>query len=381
MRSWPLWPAILAIAVVLVTWNAKPLRERGVHIRTKELDFVPSPILGRMLCLGQCGAASKLTWIDSFAYSELQMDKHDDKLQGSHESGFQRLYNLLVAEDPDYQKFYEHAAFNIAALEQRHDIALGFQLRGILQMPHNPWLWQQAAVELMLSYNYEQTHPELFDQFLDQWANAMEDPQQRRQVWDWKAAMDRRRHLGLTQLAYWQQQLAFFPPDSSEARYVQDAMREELARFGVDELARLLTLHQSMLSVPAFTLSDALDLRLIQDRYPHGPPAFGPITLVGGLPQLRSDPYGYPYLLHEGAVVSPGLRAHALRTQIIALREQLKKAHPGTVRSVAEAQAAMTLPWLPPQAHWTIEDGELSVTWDAPSAAPWSFSSKATLER
>jgi hypothetical protein len=67
VRASPLWPLIALGVAALAAWNAQPFRDRSMHVRAKDLSFLPSPVLGRALSLGKCGAAAKLRWIDSFA--------------------------------------------------------------------------------------------------------------------------------------------------------------------------------------------------------------------------------------------------------------------------------------------------------------------------
>ncbi len=373
-RVLPLWPLMVLIGGALIGWNAYPLREHGMHVRMADLSFVPEPHLGRALCLGQCAAASKLTWISSFTYFELQCEKRDDTLSGSGDSGFARLYDLLLAEDPLYQPFYEYAAFNTGALLKRHNVALGFLERGILQMPHNPYLWRQIAAEYVASYNMEVRHADQMDDFLNAWAAAMTDDIQRRQVWDWKAAMDRRRHLGLTQLAYWQDQLKRFKESSAEGRYILTAIREELTRYCVDELQALADAHKAQLFMPATAIEDCADARLVATRYPNGPPAYGPLRMVGGRPQLRPDPYGYPFALHDGAVVSPGLMENVARNYLGVYRDRLAAAAKGArIATIDQARALVEMMWLPPCARWAISaDGQLELQWDPPPQLPWT---------
>jgi hypothetical protein len=372
-RELPMWPLIMAIGAALVAWNAYPLREHAMHVRMSDLTFVPDPILGRALCLGQCGAASKLQWIDSFTYFELQSEIRNDTLAGSGASGFERLYDLLIAEDPLYQRFYEYAAFNTGSLLRRHNVALGYLERGLLEMPHNPELWREVAADFVACYDLELHHPEQMDAFLSAWAAAMEDDIQRRQVWDWKTAMDRRRHLGLTQLAYWQDQLKRFKASSAEGKYILTAIREELDRYCIDELQALAEAHQAQLLIPASSIADCADTRLVATRYPHGPPSFGPLRLVGGVAVLRPDPYGYPFAFHDGKVVSPGLLESVARNYLGVYQNQLAKAAKGApIASIEQARALAEMMWLPPCGRWVIANGQLDLQWDPPPSPPWT---------
>ncbi len=373
-RMLPLWPAMLAISSILVWWNQLPLHDRSMHTRTKDLSFVPDPVLSRMLCIGQCGAASKLQWIDSFAYFELQLERRDDTLMGSHQSGFQRLYDDLIAEDPYYEPFYEYGAFNVGGLLNRHDLALGLQLRGLLMLPQDPQLWRQAAAELYTSFSYEERQPALMDDFLQAWAAAMTDQVQQRQVWDWMAAMGRRQHLGTAQLSYWQSQRELFPPDSAEGRYIEAAMREELATYCVAELQALADAYRAHAMTPALELADCLDPQLVAARYPHQLPPFGPLQLQadGTRILLRLDPYGYQFRMMGGHIISPGLQRNHLSQRLGFLRNDLDEARKqAPIPDLATAQRRLPLPELPPEAHWTWQDHTLGLAWEEPPGAPW----------
>jgi hypothetical protein len=375
IRGGALWLAVLTLLGGLVWWNAQPFRERGLHIRTKDLSFVPSPILGRVLSLGQCGAASKLRWIDSFSYFELQLDRRDDRLAGSGESGFQRLYDLLIALDPDWRPFYQHAAFNVGSLMGRHDLALGYLLRGIMRRPHDTELWRQAASELVLNFRWEQTQPAAMEAFLDQWAEAESTENGRRLVWDWVSAMARRRHRGIEQLGYWQEQLALATPDSPSAQFIDRTIREQLARQCLDELSALIEIYRSGHAFGPLTLDDLLQHDLIATRYPNGLPVYGPIIISHGVLTLRPDPFGFPFALVGGKPVSPGLdRFRADRraaTYVLDLADAA--ARDGRwPRNLAEVRAAgIYVADLPPGGAYRLVEHEIVIDWTPPPHPPW----------
>jgi len=384
-RDWPLYLLILALAGALIAWNAVPLRDHSLHIRTSDLSFVPDPVLARMLNLGQNGAASKLQWIDSFSYFELQLDKRDDTLRGSGQSGFERLYTQLTAEDPYYGPFYEHASFNIGALTGRHDISLGFLLRGLSYMPHATQLWRQAAAELYASYDFDKRHPDEMNAFLDAWAENELDYVQRRQVWDWKNAMARRHDMGLGQLTYWQEQMHLYPPDSPGGRYIDNAMREEVAHYGVRELEALLYAYREHYIMAPLQLSEVLAPQLVRERFPMGLNVYLPYTIADHQLVLRDDPYGYPFLLIDGQVVSPGLQQRVFGPRpgklLQNIGEYLAK-HPQvpfpqdleTVRALG-----IEVPALAPQAHYLFTPAAHSITvsWDPPPGRPWPLTQQA----
>jgi len=385
-RSWPLNLLILALAGCLIAWNAAPLRNVTLHVRTSDLSFVPDPVLGRMLNVGQNGAASKLQWIDSFSYFELQLDKRNDTLRGSGQSGFERLYNQLTAEDPYYIPFYEHASFNIGALTGRHDLSLGFLLRGLSYMPHATTLWRQAAAELYASFEFDKYHPDEMNDFLDAWADNELDYVQRRQVWDWKNAMSRRHDMGLGQLTYWQEQVHLYPADSPGGRYIDNAMREEVAHYCIHELDALVAGFRARAVMVPLALSDVLEPQLVERRHPEGMNVYLPYQVVDHQLVLRDDPYGYPFYLIDGQTVSPGLQRHlfsAIPTVLLSNLNAYLALHPGTAypRDLAEVRAlGVTVPPLAPEAHYQFAPAQrtISLTWDPPPGQPWSLTQLST---
>jgi hypothetical protein len=380
-RTLPLWPAVVGGLVALVWWNAQPFREGGLHIRVKDLAFLPAPTLGRALCLGQCGSASKLRWIDSFSYFELQLDRRDDRLPGTGESAFKRLYDLLIALDPKWEIFYQHAAFNTEALTHRDDYALGFLLRGTTEIPHATALWRQLAAELYVNYQLEETHPEQMDSFLDQWAADEPTYDGKRLVWQWKLAMGRRRYHGIEQIGYWQDQLEAAQPGSPTAQFLERTMREQLTRYALGELRALADGWGRRHGYPPLTAHELLDLAVLGERYPDGQlPQWGPVALdEHGEPILRPDPYGFPFVLGSFQPTSVGLvrqlaenRLGALDVDITTLAVQ-KKRWPETL---AQAQAmGLDLPPLPPGGTYRLAGHEVRIDWEQPPSAPWPLRS------
>ena len=384
-RSWPLYLLILVLAGSLIAWNAVPLRDHSLHVRTSDLSFVPDPVLARILNLGQNAAASKLQWIDSFTYFELQLDKRDDTLRGSGQSGFQRLYTQLTAEDPYYIPFYEHASFNIGALTGRHDLSLGFLLRGLTYLPHATPLWRQAAAELYAAFDFDKRHPDEMNAFLDAWAENETDYVQRRQVWDWKNAMARRHDMGLGQLTYWQEQMHLYPPDSPGGLYIDGAMREEVAHYDVRELEALLYDFRAHFIMTPLALSEVLSPQLVRARYPQGLNVYLPYQIIDHQLVLRDDPYGYPFLLLDGHVVSPGLEQRLVGstpgTLLQAVFGYLSQ-HPHAPFPADPEQLrayGITVPLLPPQAHYQFMPAtrSISLSWDPPPGRPWPLTQQA----
>jgi hypothetical protein len=379
LRTGP-WIAAAALIAALIGWNASRFDPAAFTIRTKDLTFLPTPAMARMLTCGQAGAASKLQWIDSFAYFELQLERKDDSVSGGGQ-GFDRLYDILITLDPYYLPFYEHASFNTGAIVNRHDKALGFLLRGLLSLPHTTALWRLAAVELHTTYRYEERHPELLEDFLQHWADAEQTENDKKVVWEWSVAMSRRRNRGLEQLPYWQEQLARAEPGSSAATYVESAIREQLARFCLAELQALADSYLAHNWIPPTDTAQLLDPALIAERYPSTLPTLGPFLVQDGQVRLRSDPYGFPFTLAAGKPVSPGFeRMRAMRrlsgtnTDI----ESIATNRGSWPKSLEEARAAgVRLPDLPPGGTYVFKDRHVSIAWTDPPQPPWPLRAQA----
>ncbi|MBA2482178.1 MAG: hypothetical protein H0V44_16070 [Planctomycetes bacterium] len=368
------WAASAALITGLVAWNASRFDPDAFAIRTKDLSFLPTPAMARMLSLGQAGAVSKLRWIDSFAYFELQLERRDDHVAGGGK-GFDRLYDILTTLDPHYEPFYLHAAFNIGAVMNRHDKALGFVLRGLLSLPHATALWRQAAVELHTTYRYEELHPELMTAFLQQWADAELTQNDKRVVWEWSLAMSRRSYRGLEQLPYWQEQLAHLEPGSTSATYVEQAMREQLVRFCLAELQALSDSYRTRHGEAPARLEQLLEPAGLADRYPIAIPGLAPFKMLDRRIALRCDPYGFPFELAHGQIISPGFERYKANRRLSGTNNQLASIASASGRwpqTVDAARSAgVTLPTLPPGGSYTLDDQTLEIAWTDPPEAPW----------
>ncbi len=371
----PCWPIILALLATAAWWNSQRFGERAMVPRTKDLSFLPSPVMARMLSMGHPAAAAKLRWIDSFAYFELQLDRHDDTLAGTGESGFRRLYDMLIDLDPHFELFYQHAAFNTGALENRHDIALGYLMRGTIEMPRSTALWRQAAAELHTNYQWEERQPASMEAFLDQWEAAESTYNEKRQVWDWKTAMARRQYRGLDQIGYWQDQLASSTPGSPTADYIEHTMRDQLARFAVTELQALVDAYRSRHGIPPLLLADALEPESVAARYPAGPPPWGPVTIDAGRLALRSDPFGFDLTLRDGTVTSPGLERSRAEHRMYHLSSQLAEAAKRDGRwaeTLDEARkAGIEFAELPGGGAYRIVEHAVTIDWQPPPRPAW----------
>lgn len=377
-RQIPCWPIVLALLAAAAWWNSQRFGEHGVVPRTKDLSFLPSPVMARLLSMGHPGSAAKLRWIDSFAYFELQLDSPDNTLSGTGDSKFRRLYDMLIELDPHFQLFYQHAAFNTGALENRHDIALGYLMRGLLELPHSTALWRQAATELYTNFRWEERHPAEMEAFLDQWEAAETTYVEKRQIWDWKSAMARRAYRGLDQIGYWQDQLAASTPGSPAAEYIERTMRDQLARFGVAELQALVDAYRSRHGIPPLLLAEALERDAVSARFPAGLPPYGPLAIASDQVVLRSDPYGFPYDLSAGTVASHGFERSRAERRLAHLTFKLADAAKRDGRwaeTLEEAQkAGIEFPALPPGGTYRIVEHVVMIDWPPSPMQPWRLS-------
>lgn len=125
-------------------------------------------------------------------------------------------------------------------------------------------------------------------------------------------------------------------------------------------------------------IEDLADPRLVRPgRYPEYLIAVGPLTLVRGKLVVRSDPYGLPWRLDHGRVLSPGLEregyyrqsAHA-NTALLALARK-EGSWPATL---AEVRArGLSVPEPPEGGHLALDGQQLVVTWDPPPSPPWAL--------
>ena len=132
MRRSALVLIMAVLALGLIGWNASRFIGAEARIRTKDLSFLPSPVVGHLLALGHQSTVAKLRWIDSFAYFQLQLDRKDDRVAGTGESAFVRLYDLLISLDDHFLPFYEHAVLNLGGIQNRPGDTLSVIQRGLL---------------------------------------------------------------------------------------------------------------------------------------------------------------------------------------------------------------------------------------------------------
>src|SRR5476649_285062 len=153
LRTFSLAALGLLCAGTLIGWNFSRFVGAQEQIYSKDLDFLPTPEVAKLLCFGHSNTISKLRWIDSFAYFQLQLDRRNDRLSGDGPGGFRRLYDTLIELDPLFEPFYQHAALCTGGLLGQNYIALGYLLRGLINLPHQTSLWRHAAAMLVANFD------------------------------------------------------------------------------------------------------------------------------------------------------------------------------------------------------------------------------------
>jgi hypothetical protein len=194
-------------------------------------------------------------------------------------------------------------------------------------------------------------------------------------VWDWKKAMGRRQYKGVEQLPYWQLQLQNTAPDTPSRDFVINTMREQVARFGEEQFAALLSAWTKTRLIPPVTVRDLLAPEVVRSVWGSGIPTYAPVHREGGSLQIRPDPFGYDYALLDGRVISPGWQIHrekqrsGLMTKRLATLAKTSGKWPETL---AEAKAAgLELDDLPAGCRWRLENQSIVLETDPPPKAPW----------
>lgn len=401
-RGLALGAVILVGGVALIGWNSSRFLTAKPVIRAKNLDFLPAPETARVLALGHTNTLAKLRWIDSFAYFQYQLDRRDDRVAGGG-SGFQRLYETLIQLDPKFESFYEHAALTMSGLLANHGGALAFLLRGTHELPRSTNLWRNTVVTLKVFYKLDERQPMQFDTILAAWSEAEVDPNAKRTVWDWKRQFGRGSFSGLEQLPYWLTQLEQSAPGTPSGDYVEGTIRSLLTRFGIHELQGLLaswrivrggiptTRAELVQNLPLFdplkppveqgpwptSLAEVLDPRQLRRRYPTGLPPYGPIAAQDGRLTLKSDPYGLPWRLENGEIVSAGLlraQTEELVRGVNGLLLDLAQRHGSWPKTLEEAKAlGLGLPTVPEGGTLRLDDRQVVVDWPVEAGPPWEL--------
>ncbi len=376
MRPYVLALGIAVLALGLVGWNVSRFIGAEAKIRTKDLSFLPSPAVGRLLALGHTNTAAKLRWIDSFAFFELQLERRDDTVAATGESAFLRLYQLLIDLDGHFLPYYDHSTLNLGGIQSRHQDVLSLLQLGILNQPHDPQLWRLLAVELYTAFHFEEKQPHAFNAILDQWHEAMEDPQQAQQVWDWKVNFGRRREQGLDQIPYWMSQLGTAQGPTRE--FILQTVREQISLYGAARLTSLVARFKAARGFVPVALADVVRPEWMRLEWPAGLPGEAPIKVLPGAGLvLRPDAYGQPYRLQaDGTVVSDGVAQFRFGGRVAQAEVALEKAAttlghwPASLAEVTAAGVALQEP--PAGGVWRLDGKSLVVDWPPAPERPWS---------
>jgi len=342
------------------------------EIRTKDLAFLPSPVVAEMMAIGHRNTVAKLRWIDSFAYFQFQLDRRDDTIAATGERAFERLYLMLIRLDPRFVPFYDGAALNLGGITNRQGALLGMFLEGLTWLPHETSLWRQTLVTLKSAFRLEEGNPTAMNGMLDAWEAAETTQAGKEMVWDWKAAFARRIPQGLEQVPFWLEQLHRAKPGSAPEAYALAILREQVARYGQAELRALAAM------TFAHELRGCLAPQSLARRYPDGLPGLGPISVdAQGQPVLRCDPYGFAWEWQEGLPTSRGLEHVRLEKMGGKMREKLYElaisdgSWPSTL-AAAEA-VGLVLPKLPDYAHWRLDGRQIILDLPKPTEPAWTF--------
>jgi hypothetical protein len=331
--------------------------------------------VAKVLALGHTNTVAKLRWIDSFAYFQLQLDRKDDTVATTGESAFERLYRMLVALDPHFVPFYEHAMLNLGGVLGKHGPALSLLQDGLLALPRETTLWRLLAVELVTNFSAETKNPELMDATLQAWHAAETTDEGRQQVWDWAKAMARRQYKDLRQLRYWEEQLRLAAPNSPARQFIIETMREQVARYGEEQFVLLVAAYKKQRFMSPVLVNDLCAPEIVAQVWPQRPPVFAPVVQEGSRYVPRPDPFGYNYELVDGTVISPGWQIHRLAQRGYGLTGELEKIAQrigSWPKTLAEAQAAgLKLHPLPQSCRWQLTDKNISLHVDPPPFPAW----------
>ena len=365
----------VAAAVALVGWNGSRFIGAQAKIRTKELTFLPSPGIARAMSLGHTNSMAKLRWIDSFAYFELQLERKDDIVSATGDSTFSRLYAMLTKLDPKFLPYYQHASLNLGGVLGRHGSVLSILNAGLMELPHESHLWRMLAAEYLMAFGGESKQAQLMDGLLAAWYEAETTEEGRNEVWTWKKAMGRRVYQDLSQLPYWEAQLQGATPGTPAHTFIVTTMREQVARFGENQLALLIAAWTKKHGQAPAQVAELAAPELVAEVWPKGIPVLGPIVIQDGRPLLRVDPFGYPYELQGGKVISPGWQLNRVAQLGFHLSQQLAekaKANGRWPTSIDEAKAAgVKFQDLPAGCYWRLKGQQIDLELVPPPHPPW----------
>ena len=373
------WPLVVILGLAVLGWNGSRFIGTVPQPRTKQLDFLPPPLLAQALAMGQGTALAKLRWIDSFAYMQLQMDRQDDRVAGADErGGFERLYETLITLDPQFVPFYEHGVVNTSGVLKHHQAALAILMRGLAARPHDTALWRLASAELAVQFQWSKRNPAALDRWLNAWLEA-ETGDGRQAVIDWRRGLAFTAVEGLETLPYWIEQLRGTKPGTPMADFVEGTVRELLAAHGCLVLDRITGTRPTWLPTdPLLPWAPLrLDLQAAAATWPRGAPAWAPVASSADGWVMRSDPFGWRWIRRDGKLVSPGADQLRFLKMYQGMRSQIqdeadRRGH--APADVAEAKAwGFDLPQPPYGGRWSFERRLPTVIWPDPPQEPWQL--------
>ena len=387
---------------VLLYWNASKLVGAPPRPRMSDMTFAPSATTLRLMSLGHTNTIAKLRWIDSFSYLQYQFEKRDDTLMGEQKfSGFDRLYSALIELDPKFMPFYDFAMAAEAVVDKEGNLALRCIHRGLLEYPNSTHLWRNLAAHIKnMSEHY---NPAVLDSILSAWSSRAETEQDRLGVELWRKNLGEYQLGGLEQLDHWCRSLLDYKKDSLLYELAEETLLKQLNN---NALKILQKLYDNNLLARG-QVQDCLAVEAWQRTYAqrNGMPGFelstvelmwGPFEFEPSIedvlrqarqarqrtvfiqPQrilLRNDPYGLPYRVENGIIVSDGAKRKKFEHQVKIWNFQLDGLVKEKKRWPQDVQDALS--WLdikPEQLH-----AQASLKWKD-NAMTWSWSDQGKLK-
>ena len=374
-------------AVNLWRINHRPMARAIAHptwdvSRIEHLSYLPSPLVARLLAFGHHNTVAKLWWIDSYKYFNHRVEVGGDEALGGGERGsFERLYDALIALDPEFVPFYYHAAMNTGSVADDPHAQLRFLARGVHQHPEEQDLWRYLASVLAHDFLLEERNPEQLLAILIRWADVVSEAEgeegARSWAQGWMQAMARRQARGLGQINYWAGILRVSSPTSPQGQMADRTLREHLARYGVDQLQALHDAFVAHFGHPPNDITEITHIEALRHVYREPVTDAGPepLTATGDdTVSIRRDPYGWPYRLEDGVVISHGLRLADYQRWLRQLNRMAFELGWPALRSLDDLEHwSVNRDEAPDGLRLIVVDGGLTARTEAPPLPPWSI--------
>ncbi len=363
----------MALAIAHPTWGIS---------RTEHLSYLPSPLVARLLAFGHHNTVAKLWWIESYKYFNHRVEVGGDEALGGGERGsFERLYDALIALDPHFVPFYFHAAMNTGSVADNPHAQLRFLAQGVHQHPDQQELWRYLASVLAHDFQMEERNPDQLLAILIRWADVVSEAEGKEgaRSWaqGWMQAMARRQERGLGQVNYWAGILRVTSPTSPQGRIADRTLREHLTRYGASQLQALHDAFVAHFGHPPADISEIVHIEALRQVYPTPVTDAGPEPLmVTGTDTvvIRHDPYGWPYRLEDGTVVSHGLRLADYQRWLRDLNRMARELGWPPLRSSEDIKLwPVDLDAAPEGLRLLVIDGLLAAQVDDPPFPPWTI--------